>query len=68
MQAFEYAYPPSELGMTLVVAGEQSLILRDNENGTLETWIPFAEGLLTYNGKRYGYAGDRSATFPSKAN
>jgi len=60
MQAFQFFYTPAQLNMTLVVAGAESLVLRDNETGALETWVPFAEGLVLYEGQRYGYKGDRT--------
>lgn len=65
MQAFTTAYPPEDFNYTVIMSGGQSLILRDIDTSEIEVWVPFAEGMIIYQGKRYGYSHDRT---PGKAN
>ena len=61
MQAFTTAHPCEEFNYTFVMASGQSIILRDNETSDLEVWALFEEGMISYQGKRYGYSHDRKS-------
>lgn len=64
MQDFTYSYTLEELNLSMMMGtvtegGIQTrLLLRDNTTGDLEVWLPHEAGLLTWQGRRYGYSYD----------